>query len=159
MVTRTVYFTWQCVIRYHNQCISPGFMLVRFLCPRPLLARWKALVVVRYDTLSGGTVWHILTHDHVGNEYKISTICSLHTEPNIPQKPTHYLRYRISSWDVLTIWCGWQRRMQPKDRASEERHNSFCPIQKQYRDVHAEERFPYRGDMLIYFLLGISKWP
>jgi hypothetical protein len=26
-------------------------------------------------------------------------------------------------------------------RASEERHNSFCPIQKQYRDVHAEERF------------------
>ena len=55
-------------------------------------ARWKALVVVPYDTLPGerrwswyhmthcqvrgtghGTVWHILTHDHVGNEYKIST--------------------------------------------------------------------------------------
>jgi hypothetical protein len=55
-------------------------------------ARWNTLVVVPYDTLSGarhwswyhmthcqvrgtgrGTAWHILTHDQVGNEYKIST--------------------------------------------------------------------------------------
>ena len=27
MVIRKVYFTWQCVIRYHNQCISPGNVL------------------------------------------------------------------------------------------------------------------------------------
>jgi hypothetical protein len=56
------------------------------------ITRWNTLVVVPYDTLPGerywswyhmthwqvrgtgrGTVWHILTHDHVGNEYKIST--------------------------------------------------------------------------------------
>jgi hypothetical protein len=42
------------------------------------ITRCEALVVVPYDTLTGGRhwswyVWHILTHDHVGNEYKIST--------------------------------------------------------------------------------------
>jgi hypothetical protein len=24
MVPRPVYFTWQCAMRYHNQCLSPG---------------------------------------------------------------------------------------------------------------------------------------
>jgi len=56
------------------------------------IARWNTLVVVPYDTLpceihwswyhithcqvrgtDRGTEWHILTHDHVGNEYEIST--------------------------------------------------------------------------------------
>jgi hypothetical protein len=56
------------------------------------IVMWNTLVVVPYDTLPvarhwswyhmthcqvlgtgrSGTVWHILTHDHVGNKYKIS---------------------------------------------------------------------------------------
>jgi hypothetical protein len=67
-VPQTVYFTWQCAMRN---------------------ARWKALVMVPYDTLPGerhwswyhmphgqgrgtgrGTVWQRLTHDHVGSENK-----------------------------------------------------------------------------------------
>jgi hypothetical protein len=74
-------------MRYHNQCISPRNMLYGTTTSVLHLA-----TVVPYDTLSGarhwswfhmthyqvrgtgrGTVWHILTHDQVGNVYKIST--------------------------------------------------------------------------------------
>jgi hypothetical protein len=58
-VPQPVHFTWQCVIRYHNQSLSPSNMSYG--------------ITTSVFTLSGGTVWHILTHDHAGNEYKIST--------------------------------------------------------------------------------------
>jgi TPP-dependent trihydroxycyclohexane-1,2-dione (THcHDO) dehydratase len=53
-VPQPVYFTWKCAIRYHNQCIWH-------------IARWKALVVVTYDTLPGEThrLWYHITHCQV----------------------------------------------------------------------------------------------
>ena len=57
-VPQPVYFTWQCVIWYHNQCISPGNVLCGTatsvfhlaMChtvPRPVPFTWQC--VMRYN--------------------------------------------------------------------------------------------------------------
>jgi hypothetical protein len=86
MVPRPVYFTWQCAMRYHEKCN----LAMSHAVPQPVY--FTSQYVIRYDIMPGGihwswyhmthcqvrgtgrgTVWHILTHDQVGNEYKIST--------------------------------------------------------------------------------------
>jgi hypothetical protein len=90
-VPRLVPFTWQCVIRYHNQCnmiffsnvvsqklypekitelsqITEKVHLVRTWSRTfSLCAMWKALVVVPYDTLQGERhwSWYRMTYSHV----------------------------------------------------------------------------------------------
>jgi hypothetical protein len=58
-------FIWQCVLQYHDKCLSPGNVTYGALVVVPYgvlssctgcgtvrhIARWKALVVVMYDTL------------------------------------------------------------------------------------------------------------
>jgi hypothetical protein len=55
-VPQSVYFTWQCVMRYHNQCISAGN--VASGCGTAWhIAMWMSLVMVPYDTLPGERHW------------------------------------------------------------------------------------------------------
>jgi hypothetical protein len=79
-VSQPEYFTWQCIMRYHNQCISPvnvpcgtttsAFHLAMYHtlpCTGWHIAKWKALVMVPYDTLPGERhwLWYCMTHCHV----------------------------------------------------------------------------------------------
>ena len=55
-VPQPVYFTWQCAMRYHDQCISPGNVLMRYhdqcnlaICltvSQPVYFTWQC--VIRY---------------------------------------------------------------------------------------------------------------
>jgi hypothetical protein len=80
-VPQPMYFTWQCVMRYHSQCISPGNVpmvphntlpceihwlwyriahcQVKYTgCGTALhIDSWHTLVVVSYDTLPGEIHW------------------------------------------------------------------------------------------------------
>jgi hypothetical protein len=82
-VPRPMYFTWQCVTRYHNQCISPGNVLcgtttsvfhlaMCYAVPQPVYftwqcVGWKGLVVVLHSTLPGEIhwLWYRITHCQV----------------------------------------------------------------------------------------------
>jgi hypothetical protein len=59
-VPQPVYFTWQCVMRYHDQCnrAIAGCGTVWHI------ASWNTLVVVPYDTLPGEIhwLWYRITH-------------------------------------------------------------------------------------------------
>jgi hypothetical protein len=47
-VPQPMYFTWQCAMRYHNQCISGNASHI---------ARWNTLVVIPYDIMSTEIHW------------------------------------------------------------------------------------------------------
>jgi hypothetical protein len=58
-IPQPVYFSWQCVMRYHNHCISPG----NVLCGTTT----STLVVVPHNTLPGEIhwLWYHITHCQV----------------------------------------------------------------------------------------------
>jgi hypothetical protein len=73
-IPQPVYFSWQCAMPYHNQCISPDNVLCGTTTSVFLLgmchavkgtshgtvwhiAKWEAVVVVPYDTLLGERHW------------------------------------------------------------------------------------------------------
>jgi hypothetical protein len=96
-----VYFTWQCAMRYHKQCLSPD----NVSC---------GLVVVPHDTLSGerhclgyriahcqvkytgcGTAWHIV-------RWNTLVLVPHSTLPG----EIHWLWYRIAHWELTCTACG-----------------------------------------------------
>ena len=53
-VQRPVHFIWQCVIRYHDQCLSPGNM--SYGVQRPVHFTWKCIIRYLDQCISPGNV-------------------------------------------------------------------------------------------------------
>jgi hypothetical protein len=59
VVPQPVYFTWQCAIRYHNQCLSPD----NVSCLRqPMYFSWQCVIWYHDQYLSPGKLWYHITH-------------------------------------------------------------------------------------------------
>ena len=65
-VPQPVYFTWQCDMRYHDQCLSPGNVLVRYqdqcnlaICltvPQPVNCTWQCVIRYHNQCISADNV-------------------------------------------------------------------------------------------------------
>jgi hypothetical protein len=71
------HFTWQCAMRYHNQCISPGNVLcgtttsvfqlaMCYAVPQPMYFTWQCAMRYQNQCISPGNVlcgtWYHITH-------------------------------------------------------------------------------------------------
>jgi hypothetical protein len=112
-VPQLVYFTWQCVIRYHNQCIPAGNVLcgttssvfqlaMCYTVPQPMYFTWQCAMQYHDQCLSPSNV----SYGTTTNAFYLTMCLTVPRPVNTLTAEIHWMWYRITHCQLEYTGCG-----------------------------------------------------
>jgi hypothetical protein len=110
-VPRPVYFTWQCVIRYHNQCISRGnvtygtttsvfHLAMCYTVPQPVYFTWQCVIRYHDQCISPGNVLY-------GTTTNVNHLAMCYTVPRPVYFTWQYVILVVVPYNTLPCGIHW----------------------------------------------------